>query len=62
MKEIIERNLKEQNELYDFYLEKYDDLQDEDNYLELRMRELRAKISLLENIMEEYYESKNNNK
>lgn len=62
MKNIIERNLRELNELYDFYLEKWDDVQDEDKYLCSRMNEIRSEIHLLESIMEEYYESKNSNK
>lgn len=62
MKDIVERNLKELNELYDYYLEKWDDLQDEDKYLEERLIEIRSKIGVLESLMEEYYESKNNNK
>lgn len=62
MKDIVERNLKELNELYDYYLEKWDDLQDEDKYLEEKLIEIRSKIGVLEGLMEEYYESKNNNK
>lgn len=62
MKDIVERNLKELNELYDYYLEKWDDLQDEDKYLEEKLIEIRTKIRVLESLMEEYYESKNNNK
>lgn len=62
MKDIVERNLKELNELYDYYLEKWDDLQDEDKYLEEKLIEIRSKIGVLESLMEEYYESKNNSK
>lgn len=62
MKEIIERNIKELEEEYDYYLNKEDESRREVKWIEDRLHDIRSKINILECIMEEYYESKNNNK
>ena len=62
MKEIIERNIKELEEEYDYYLNEEDESRREVKWIEIRLRDIRSKINILECIMEEYYESKNNNK
>lgn len=60
MKEIIERNIKELEEEYDYYLTKEDESRTEVRWIEDRLHDIRSKINILECIMEEYYESKNN--
>ena len=61
MKEIIERNIKELEEEYDYYLIKEDESRNKIRWIEERLHDIRSKINILECIMEEYYESKNNN-
>ena len=56
MKEIIERNIKELEEEYDYYLNKEDESRSEVRWIEDKLHDIRSKINILECIMEEYYE------
>lgn len=59
MKEIIEKKLKELNTYYDFWLGEIDEHDEE--WIEDRLHSIRAKISILEEVLQ-IYESENNTK